>query len=396
MSAWPQVRLGDCAEIISGSTPKTSVPDFWDGDVHWATPKDLSDLDGNVITSTARRITAAGLRSCGASVLPPESVLFSSRAPIGLVAVNSVPMATNQGFKSFVPRPNLLDSGYLAHWLRTNRTHLDSLGNGATFKEVSKAVVSRVEIPLPPIAEQRRIAEVLDRADALLVKRRESLVLLDDLTQSIFLDMFGNPVHNPKEWPRVALGDLASRFSDGPFGSNLKSSHYRAEGVRVVRLQNVGVGHFIPTDEAYISEDHFAGLRKHECLPGDVLVGTLGDPNLRACVQPESLPRALNKADCVQIRPDSRVSTSEYLCALINSPGTLEMAQSLMLGQTRVRISMGRLRGLELPRPPLELQEAFSKRVRSIADHEKIIRRRDAELAGLFASLRQRAFAGDL
>lgn len=185
------MTLAECCEIVSGATPKTSVAEYWDGDVEWATPADLSKLDGPFIEETPRKITSRGLASCAATVLPAGSVLLSSRAPIGHVAINARPMATNQGFKSLVPKPDLLDAKYLYHWLRANKRHLQSLGNGATFKEISKATVARVQLPVPPLEEQSRIAAILDQADALRAKRRRLLAHLDDLTHAIFLDMFG-------------------------------------------------------------------------------------------------------------------------------------------------------------------------------------------------------------
>src|SRR5215475_12026903 len=109
---------------------------------------------------------------------------------------------------------------------------------------------------------------------------------------------------------RIALGEivkvhygkaLKAEERDN-FGSNLKTSHYRERGVRVIRLQNIGVGKFLDEDKAYISEEHFAALPRHHCFSGDVLIGTLGDPNLRACLQPKRIKRALNKADCILLR----------------------------------------------------------------------------------------------
>jgi type I restriction enzyme, S subunit len=151
MSKWQKNRLDQCTHIVSGGTPKTSVKDYWDGDICWATPKDLSSLKVPYLDETPRKITKAGLDNSGAEVLPEGSVLFSSRAPIGHVAINRVPMATNQGFKSFVPDTEKLDAKFLYYWLRKSCAYFNNLGNGATFKEVSKAIVSRVEIPLPPI-----------------------------------------------------------------------------------------------------------------------------------------------------------------------------------------------------------------------------------------------------
>lgn len=155
---WPMHLVEDVAEIVSGATPKTEVPDFWDGDVNWVAPRELSGLRGIYINRTERRITDAGLRSCAATVLPVGAVLFSSRAPIGHTAICGIPMATNQGFKSFVPKPTKLDSHFLLHWLRLRRRWLEGLGTGATFKEVSKAVVARIQIAVPPLGLQREFA----------------------------------------------------------------------------------------------------------------------------------------------------------------------------------------------------------------------------------------------
>lgn len=101
--SWPVVRLADCCEIVSGATPSTGVRRYWGGDIAWATPKDLSGLESKYLERTPQTLTQEGYESCSAKIMPPNSVLFSSRAPIGHVAINTAPMCTNQGFKSFVP-----------------------------------------------------------------------------------------------------------------------------------------------------------------------------------------------------------------------------------------------------------------------------------------------------
>jgi len=208
--------------------------------------------------------------------------------------------------------------------------------------------------------------------------------------------MFGNPAVNDRGWPLKELGELAVKFSDGPFGSNLKSSHYVSDGVRVVRLQNIGIGRFIDDDAAYVTPDHFASLAKHRCLPGDVLIGTLGDPNLRACVQPQALPEALNKADCVQMRVNASIVHQEWVCWLLNMPGTLTLAKSMMHGQTRTRVSMGQLRGLQVPVAPLDLQREFAARAERVNVQRALVQRALDADNELFASLQARAFRGEL
>ena len=259
-----------------------------------------------------------------------------------------------------------------------------------------KASAARVRIPLPPLPEQRRIASILDQTDALRTKRRRALALLDELANSIFIEMFGDPAREKHRWENRPLGSLAVKYSDGPFGSNLKSSDYTPTGVRVIRLQNIGAGKFLDRDRAYISDQHYRDLERHECLPGDVLIGTLGEPNLRACLQPDGILRAINKADCVQFRADQNQVTPQYIVGLLNQPSVGRMAESLILGQTRGRISMGRLRSFEVPTPPLGLQREYSNRVLAAEEAECSHRTHLAKLDELFVSLQHRAFRGEL
>lgn len=189
-------------------------------------------------------------------------------------------------------------------------------------------------------------------------------------------------------WTTVSLPDVALHFTDGPFGSNLKSSHYADEGVRVIRLQNIGVGKMRDDDLAYITREHYESLPRNHCKPGDVVIATLGDPNLRACVVPESLRESLNKADCVLLRPDRDRVDAGYLCALLNSDRTIKMASGLVRGQTRGRISMGRLKELKLPLPPL----AEQKRIAGILDAADALRAKRRECLAQLDTLLQSTF----
>lgn len=152
---WRTRKIGDVCDVVSGGTPKTSRDEYWGGSVAWATPKDLSTLDSWVLRRTARTLTEEGLVSCASTMLPEEAVLLSSRAPIGLVAVSGVQVATNQGCKSFVCGSEI-DPWYLFAWCKLQTSFLQALGHGATFKELSKRVLTSVSIPVPPMELQRR------------------------------------------------------------------------------------------------------------------------------------------------------------------------------------------------------------------------------------------------
>jgi len=211
---WQLMKLGDCCEIILGSTPQRNKKEYWDGDIPWVTPKDLSHLNQPVLEDTPEKITEAGYKSCSTSLLPQGSILFSSRAPIGYVAIVGKPMCTNQGFKSLIPGKNVY-SPYLYWCMKKYTPNIQALGTGTTFKEVSKGVIEKFEIPIPPIEEQRRIAEILDQADGLRRKRQEAIRLTEELLRATFLDMFGDPVTNPKGWEISPLGEIAQFIGGG-------------------------------------------------------------------------------------------------------------------------------------------------------------------------------------
>ena len=177
---WPVKRISEVCNVVSGATPKTERPEFWGGGIPWATPKDLSELDGWSLDHTARTLTEEGLASCSAAMVPESSVLLSSRAPIGLVAVAGVPMCTNQGFKNLICGPDV-DPWYLFGWCRIRTTYLQSLGRGATFREISKRIVESIELPMPPMQRQRRFRSRLMNLTSIHRARIQSAQRIADL-----------------------------------------------------------------------------------------------------------------------------------------------------------------------------------------------------------------------
>lgn len=145
----------------SGGTPSTGTPELWDGGIPWLTPKDITGMtEGLFVTRTERTISELGLASCSARLLPPETVMLTKRAPVGAVAVNAVPMATNQGFINF-RCGEALRPLYLAFWLRANRPYLDKIANGSTYPELYLTDLFEFEIAVPPLAQQDRVIDVL-------------------------------------------------------------------------------------------------------------------------------------------------------------------------------------------------------------------------------------------
>ena len=384
--------LAQCCEIVSGATPQTTVAEYWDGDICWATPKDLSNLDGHFIANTPRRITKAGLSSCAASLLPANSVLFSSRAPIGHVAVNTTPMATNQGFKSFIPRRELLEPKFLFHWLRAKRAYLEGLGNGATFKEVSKAVVARVEIALPPLPEQRRIAAVLDQADALRAKRREALAQLDSLTQSVFIEMFGDPIENPRSLPVRELIDLVDGARPITYGILMPGPDQQA-GVKYVRVVDMRNGRIdlsgIRTTTHAISN----GYRRSLLKAGDLLMSIRGHVGRLALV-----PKELAGANITQDTARFAITGADpvFVRECLRAPGFQRWMAKHTKGVAVRGINLGDVKLMPVIVPSEHAQQEFSRRASAISELIEVHRAALAESDALFASLQHRGFRGEL
>ena len=149
MSEWKEYKLSEIGKIVGGATPSTKNPNFYDGNIPWITPKDLTNWKDVYISKGERSITEAGYNSASCKMMPSGTVLFTSRAPIGYIAIAANEVCTNQGFKSVVPNPDLVDSTFLYYALLYNRERIKSLGSGTTFAEISGKVMGNVTIAIP-------------------------------------------------------------------------------------------------------------------------------------------------------------------------------------------------------------------------------------------------------
>lgn len=180
-------KLGDICEITSGSTPKTGVSEYWDGNIKWITPAELND-DTYIITDSVRKITELAVKQTGLSPIPKGTVILSSRAPIGKVAIAGCEMYCNQGFKNLICSEKI-DNRYLYWFLKGNTEFLNSLGRGATFKEISKSIVASIEINVPDLKEQLVVVENLEKINRIITLRKKELNELDNLIRARFLKL---------------------------------------------------------------------------------------------------------------------------------------------------------------------------------------------------------------
>jgi len=234
MEEWKKCTLSDLGTIIGGATPSTKdSSNYENGSIAWITPKDLSTHTERFISHGERNITEKGLKSCSAQLMPPNSILFTSRAPIGYIAIAKNEVCTNQGFKSIVPNKDT-DFMFLYYLLRYNKDNIENLGSGTTFKEVSGSTMRNVPVKVPPLPTQQKIAAILSSLDDKIELNNKINDNLEQQAQMIFKSWFVDyePFRGklPENWKVGRLGDFVEIKRGGsprPIQNFLSEEGYR-------------------------------------------------------------------------------------------------------------------------------------------------------------------------
>jgi type I restriction enzyme, S subunit len=265
-------KIKDIGEVVSGTTPNTNNESYWNGNIKWITPAELIDGHNWYLYDTNRKITEKAFKDCNLRMLQRGTILLTSRAPIGKVAIVGEEMCTNQGFKSIICNPDYVNNEYLYFWLLSKKDYLNHLGRGATFKEISKSIVENIEVPLPSLETQKKIVEILKKSLYLIDKRKAQIEALDQLTQSVFLEMFGDPKLNKKKWKKQKLNDVCLR--KGEYGSGSSAISYDSDKPRYIRITDI-------RDDGSLNDDIVApsnpdDYEKYRLNEGDILFARSG------------------------------------------------------------------------------------------------------------------------
>lgn len=192
-SSWSVSSISDVAEIVNGSTPKRDNPEYWEGDIVWVTPTDVTENDGRYISDSEEYITQKGLESSSATILEPGAVLMTSRATIGETVINRVPVTTNQGFKSFVCKDEMHNE-YLYYFIQSMVDYLTEIAGGSTFPEISKTDIANIRVPVPPVDEQKKIADIINKPYDKAIEEMELKEKLHQLKRGLMQDLLTGKV----------------------------------------------------------------------------------------------------------------------------------------------------------------------------------------------------------
>ena len=402
--AWTSPLLGDVASIEVGGTPGTEVQAYWGGDVPWMTS---GDVHMRRISDVPGRITKEGLAGSNAKLVEPPAVavaLAGQGKTRGTVALTDYTLSCNQSVALIKGNNNALSTSYLFHELDNRYEELRARSSGGGRGGLSMAILSRLPMNLPPLSEQRRIAEVLDTADEAIQTTQRLIAKIGQAKQGLIHDLFTRGTDGsghlrdpqrhphqfvrsrvgllPKEWPIVSIGQIiappGSFIQTGPFGSQLHANEYVAEGTPVVMPQDIEINRISASDVAHINSRKAQQLSRHRMRPGDIVFARRGDLSKCAAITP-SQDGWLCGTGCLLLRPPAGL-VSRWLAALYQHAICQRQIAATAVGTTMVNLNTKLVSNLQIPLPSSEEQQRISdviaseeaEAVRAVLEVEKL------------------------
>ena len=389
MGNWKTCTIGDLGRVVGGATPSTKKAENYDGGtIAWITPKDLAGFSGRFISRGERNITEQGLKSCSTQLMPAHTVLFSSRAPIGYIAIAEQEVCTNQGFKSVVPDEKT-DYMFLYYLLKYNKEKIDNLGSGTTFKEVSGSTMRGIEVRVPEtIEEQQRIASVLSALDDKIEKNTEVNENLEQQAQAYFQELFID--NADPAWTLGTVSDLGAVVG-GSTPSKAKPEYYTEDGIAWITPKDLSIN-----KAKFVSH-------------GENDITKLGLKNSSASIMPEGTVLFSSRAPIGYIAIASgEVTTNQGFKSVVPKPeiGTayvyyflkhnLPVIEGMASGSTFKEVSGSTMKNVPAVIPDTETLACFNNFCAPIFAQQRILEEQNQSLTALRDSLLPKLMSGEI
>ncbi|WP_165732391.1 restriction endonuclease subunit S [Polaribacter sp. 20A6] len=389
--------IGQISEVIrTGKTPPSKELKYFHGDVNWYTPGDL-DLTKKLGVSR-RTLTELALKDKKAITHKTGTLLIGCIGDIGKIGITTNECSSNQQLTGVFPNKDT-DVNYLYYWFKGNKKVLESYANNAVVPILNNKTLSTVKIPLPPLDQQKKIAAILDAADSYRQKTKAVIAKYDELTQSLFLNMFGDPVKNPKGWEKVAFGDLISVLTDYHANGSYKtlSEHVSLKNepdfALMVRTTDLEKNNF-EDDVKYIDEHAYDHLKKSKVFGGEIIINKIGSAGKVYRMPHLNRPVSLGM-NAFLLRFNENVNQVFLYFQLISKYGEREI-QKRVKGAVTKTIRKDAVREIPIISPPLVLQSQFAERIKAIEIQKSQAEESLVQAENLFNSLLQKAFKGEL
>ncbi|OCL27591.1 hypothetical protein U472_03290 [Orenia metallireducens] len=394
---WEKVKLGDVAEIITGSTPRKKNKEYWEGgDIPFITPAQLSDDTVKYVNDSDDYITEKGLEK--ARLLPKNAIMVCCIGSLGKLGIAERKLVTNQQINSVVFDEDKVYYKYGAYALTRMKPVMELRASSTTVNIINKTRFSKIEIPMPPIEIQQKIADALDKAQELIDKRKEQIEKLDEFVESVFLDMFGDPATNPNEWQvekmNYFINDIRAGWSIGG-----ESRQKKENEIGVLKISSVTTGKFLKDEYKVVDKEKIKKDLVHP-LKGDVLFSRANTRELVAatCIVDDDYTDLFLPDKLWKIILDREIINSYYFVYLLRNERYRHRLTRKATGSSgsMLNISQKKLLNTKFPIAPLELQNKFAQIVEATEEKRKILEESLAEMENNFNSIMQKAFKGEL
>ncbi|WP_204139549.1 restriction endonuclease subunit S [Halomicronema sp. CCY15110] len=387
--SYPAKSLSELCNIVIGRTPARKEAKYWGKGNKWVS---ISDLNSKVVCETKEEITDYAVEQKRCRKIPKGTLLFSFKLTIGKMAFAGCDLYTNEAIAALLIKDkDQLNRDYLFFALQVAK--LIGSNQAVMGKTLNSKSLAKIEIPLPLLDDQKRIAYVLGKVEGLIAERKQHLQQLDDLLKSVFLEMFGDPVRNEKGWIMLTGKAYSTRLTVGVVVK--PASYYVEEGVIALRSLNIKPNRIELDNLVFFSEQANEGpLAKSILRAGDVVIVRTGKTGTAAVV-----PRELDGANCIDlilVRPKIGVLNPHYLASLLNSERGIALVASKEVGGIQKHFNVGAMNRIPFPIPPIELQDEFATIVEKVESIKTSYQQSLTDLENLYGALSQKAFKGDL
>ncbi|GAA4888514.1 restriction endonuclease subunit S [Ferrimonas pelagia] len=393
--SWPLVKISEFCKTGSGGTPSRKVPEYFEGEIPWVKSGDLRE---KIVTEATEFISDLAVQKSSAKMVPQGAVLLAMYgATVGRMAMLGIDAATNQAVCSIVPDPMKAHPKYVYYALQAKVPVFLRNAVGGAQPNISQGMIKDTEIPLPPLAEQKRIAAILDKADGIRRKRQQAIQLADDFLRSVFLDLFGDPVTNPKGWEVKPLRELVSQKLQN--GAYYPKGMYSDSGTEMVHMGDAFYD-YVQRGSLKRVDASPADQEKYRLTAGDLLISRRS-LNYEGAAKPSLIPQSdeplLFESSLIRVTPCFKQLSLKFLYAYLAHPQVkTHKVRPFVTGATIKGISQKNLESVEVYVPPVEKQNEFVAIFERIEQLKESISTSTTGLNTLSASLSQKAFSGQL
>jgi len=388
---WKYCELGNYCSVVNGSTPKTGIDEYWNGNIIWITPTDLGKNKNKYIFNSERKITKEGYNSANTTIIGKNNIILSTRAPIGHIAINNVEACTNQGCKSILPNKEI-DVNFLYYYLKFNKDELNKLGSGTTFNELSTSSLMSFIIPVPPLEEQERIIKIIETkltaVDKAKIANSEQVVNCDLLKSKLYEKIFEKYQNE-----LVTIDSICNDISDGTHFT----PNYVTHGIPFLSVKDLTKGYISFDDCRYIDiEEHQKLIKRCNPQYGDVLYTKVGTTGVAKAVDVENDFSIFVSVALLKLKDN--ISPS-FIEKSLNLPFCKKQAEKLTQGATNKNLVIKDLKTIKLFCPEYSEQLKIVKTLDNIDNSFKklnmSLNEQSSYINALPSSILRKAFNGD-